>query len=264
MIKIKSIFIVFIVICLCTALGGSTALPNIQKIESMQEWEEYLRSAEIIAVEADRYQGRTAPWAVTLDDGSVKQACIFKSVNRPRPSLLPDSYHYEIAAYQVSRLLDLAIVPPMVEREVQGTLGSLQMILEGCFPMTQQTRRGIEPPDPQKFSNALDELFVFESLVQCEREPEDVLIHEGDWNVYRVDFSEAFAPVAELFALSRITRCSKQLFQNLSKLESDSIRITLQPHLNEEEIEALLKRRELILGRIQTLIQEKGENSVLF
>jgi hypothetical protein len=264
MITIRSTLIVFAFILLSTNTISSLPPKISQEDEDLRVWENYLKSAEIITVEADKYEGRTAPWAVTLDDGSVKKQGIFKYVNRPRPTLLPDSYHYEIAAYKVSQLLNLMIVPPVVEREVQGTLGSLQMLVEGCFPMSQQERKGLEPPDPEKFSDALEGLFVFESLVQCEREPEDVFIHEGDWKVYRVDFSEAFAPVAELFALSKIRRCSKKLFQNLLIVEPDEIKATLQSHLNEEEMEALLKRRELILERIKILIQEKGEESILF
>ncbi len=264
MITIRSALIVFISILLSTNIISSLPAKVSQETENLKVWENYLKSAKIVAVEADKYEGRTAPWGVLLDDGSIKQACIFKYVNRPRPTLLPDSYQYEIAAYKLSQLLDLPIVPPVVEREVKGILGSLQMLVEGCFSMSQKERKGLEPPDPQKFSDALEELLVFESLVQCEREPEDVFIHEGDWKVCRVDFSEAFAPVAELFALSKITRCSKKLFQNLLMLEPNEIKATLQSHLNEEEIEALLKRRELILERIKILIQEKGEESVLF
>jgi hypothetical protein len=121
----------------------------------MIELEKYLKTANIIEVEIDKYEGRTAPWGVILDDGETSRQGIFKYVNRPRPTLLPDSYHYEIAAYEVSKLLEYLVVPPVVEREVKETLGSLQLLLEGCFPLSQQKRKGLQPSEPQKFSDVI-------------------------------------------------------------------------------------------------------------
>lgn len=262
--KIRLFVVALLFVCVSMPMDGNISLKVTQDTTDLKTLENFLKTAKIVKIETDKYKGRTAPWGVTLDDGATKRQAIFKYVHRPRPTLLPDSYHCEIAAYKVSSLLDFPIVPPVVEREIKGIQGSLQLIVEGCFPMSQQERRGLQPPEPQKFSDALEELFVFESLVNCDRELEDIYIHESDWRVCRVDFSEAFAPEAELFALGKITRCSKTLYNNLLKLDTNEIKSCLQSHLNEEEIEALLKRRELIIDKINSLIQEKGEDAVLF
>jgi hypothetical protein len=262
--KSKLILMVGLLMCLnMTLICGKSRNPG-QEIAEMIELEKYLRTANIIEVEIDKYEGRTAPWGVILDDGEISRQGIFKYVNRPRPTLLPDSYQYEIAAYEVSKLLEYPVVPPVVEREVKETLGSLQLLLKGCFPLSQQKRKGLQPSEPQKFSDALSELAVFESLVLCEREPKDIYIRENDWKVCRVDFSQAFSPFAELPAETEITRCSKKFFHNLQKLETIDVKVVLQSHLNDEEIEALLKRKDLIIDKINVLIQEKGEDAILF
>jgi hypothetical protein len=235
-----------------------------QDIAEMDELEEYLKTAEVMEVEIDRFEGRTAPWGVTLSDGKISRQAIFKYVNRPRPALLPDSYHYEIAAYEVSKLLKYPVVPTVVEREIDDTPGSLHLFLEGCFSLDQKQRQGIEPLDSQIFSDALSELAVFENLVYCERNPEDIYIQENDWKIWRVDYSEAFAPFAELNSEVEITRCSKELFHNLMRLEASDVKKALETHLSDEEIDAFLQRKERLIDKIKQLIQQKEESAVLF
>ena len=262
--KIRSIFTVGLLMVLNMTILCGKELNVSQDIVKMNELEEYLKTAEIMEVEIDKFEGRTAPWGVVLNDGVISRQAIFKYVDRPRPTLLPDSYHYEIAAYKMSKLLEYPVVPTVVEREIDNTLGSLHLFLEGCFTLSQQQRKGTKPPDSQNFSDALSEIAVFENLVFCERNPEDIFIHEGDWKSWRVDFSEAFAPFAELISEDAITRCSKELFHNLQRLEASEIKRVLQSHLNDEEIDALLQRKILVIDKIKLLIGEKGEDTVLF
>jgi hypothetical protein len=233
-------------------------------IEDMTKLEKYLKTAEILEVEIDNIEGRTAPWHVILDDGETTRQALFKYVNRPRPTHLPDSYHYEIAAYKLSKLLNYPVIPPVVEREIKETAGSLQVFLEGCFSLSQHQREDVDPPNSKKLSDDLSELAVFENLVFCGRNPEDVYIQAKDGKVWRVDFSEAFEEFVELDPENDFARCSKTLFQNLKKLKKSEIESLLHSHVNDEEINALLKRKDLIIDKIMLLIEEKGEDAVLF
>jgi len=152
-----------------------------------------------------------------------------------------------------------------VEREIQGLKGSLQLLIEGCINESVRKRRNIEPPEPKSFQNALEEINVFVNLVYNERiDTDDILIHREDWKVWRVDFSEAFSPSPELIPGCEITRCSKKLYQNLLKLDNVVVKAKLKPYLNDQEIEALLTRKNIIVEHIKQLIKEKGEKSVLF
>lgn len=92
-----------------------------------KEIERYLATAKIISVTPDENAGRTEPWIILLDDGRIKRRGYFKHVSRCRPNPLPDCYKYEIAAYQLSMLLDIKCVPPTVERKIKGISGSLQL-----------------------------------------------------------------------------------------------------------------------------------------
>jgi len=235
------------------------------KAADFEKMEFFLRAAPVVSIEKDATGGRTAPWIIGLDDGKAAMRAFFKYIHRPRPALLPTSYKYEIAAFELSKIVGLEIVPPVVEREIEDRPGSLQIFIDGCLTETERRRKRIEPPDPEAFARALENINVFENLTFAARsDPKDVLIHEDDWTVCRVDFSEAFEPSPKLIPGQDIRRCSSKLYENLTKADPGVVKNRLAPYLNEEEIRSLLERKRLILDRIAGLIREKGEESVLF
>jgi len=254
-------FIGFLFGSLNYAKFPSTAQENLE----LNKMENYLKTARIVTVEKSTVGGRTAPWIISLDDGKTRLRAIFKHVNRRRPSILPDSYNYELAGYELGKLLDLDFVPPVVEREINGLNGSLQILVENTMTENYRERRNIEPPDQKTFENALEEIKVFENLVYDEcLDRDDILIQKSDWKVWRVDFSEAFSPTLELIPGCEIKRCPKKLYNNLQKLDEKVIESRLKSYLNDEEIRTIVKRKNLIIEKIKKLIEEKGEEAVLF
>jgi hypothetical protein len=223
-----------------------------------------LRECPIAGIRKDE-PGRTNPWTVTFAEGCAVRRALFRYVDRPRPQAMADSYRYDIAAYQLTKLLGIDVVPPVVEREVEGRLGTLQVYLENCIRETDRRRKKLEPPDIMAFERDLEGLKVFVNLTydDCYNH-NDLYIHLEDWRVSRVDFSEAFAPMPELLPGCPITVCSKMLYQELLELNDESVKAGLGRYLNDEELGALLIRRDLLLGKLKTLIADKGEAAVLF
>jgi hypothetical protein len=209
--------------------------------------------------------GRTSPWIVTFADDCAIRDALFRYVDRPRPQPMADSYKYDIAAYELSKLLGIELIPPVVEREVDGRPGTLQIFLENCIREKDRRRKKLEPPDPKAFGNALEELKVFANLAYDDcYNSDDLYIHLEDWRTCRVDFSEAFAPMKELLPGCPLTVCSKRLYKGLLELNEEAVRTKLGSYLSEEEVGALLVRKNLILEKINGLITEKGEANVLF
>ncbi|MDH7513423.1 MAG: hypothetical protein QHH14_10815 [Clostridiales bacterium] len=236
-----------------------------EELNEQQKQEIFLRQARVVEVDRNEVGGRTAPWIITLDDGEKRQRAIFKHVDSRRPQPTPDSYKYELAAYELAKLLGIGIVPPVVEREVSGRKGSLQVFLENFLKEKDRQRKKIEPPDPKSFADALEEVKVLENLVYdvC-LDADDIWIHKDNWTVCRVDFSEAFDTSAELLQGCEISRCSRKLYQGLLQLKDGAAAARLAPYLNKNEIKALLQRKNLIIEKIRKLIEEKGEEAVLF
>ena len=262
----KAILAFFILLCLCSCSWSQTHTEKAdQKEMDQSELEYFLRTAEITLIEKGQIPGRTNAWKITLFDGKQEKQAHFKFVSFSRPTPLADSYTYELAAYELDKLLDLGRIPPVVYREIDGVMGSLQIRIENCIPLDVQQRRNLSPPDEEAFQNSLEELNVFENLVYCERkELDDVLIAQESWKVLRVDFGEAFDPSLTLIPDQEITRCSKKLFENLIKLEDEVIESKLKEFLNQDEASSLLERKALIIRTIKKLIQEQGKEAVLF
>lgn len=238
---------------------------------TQNEMEKFLKTARVIP-DKKGVGGRTESWSVTLYDGKITMRGFAKFTDLPRPSTIPDSYRYGIAAYELNKLLDLDLVPPTVEREIRGRKASLMPVIEGAIKERDRRRRNIEPPDPESFENTMAELKVFENLVYssalCEEGGDDLgdllVAYRRDWKVWRVDLSQAFSPISELIQYCEFTRCSKKLFKNLQKLDDETVKAYLNKYLNENEMSALLERKKLIIEKIIQLIKEKGEDSVLF
>jgi hypothetical protein len=239
-----------------------------QENAKQKKLENYLRTAKVVS--KSRTGGRGVNWILSLDDGKTVRRGFFKLNNRSRPTLIPDSYKYGIAAYELDKLLDLNLVPPVVEREIDGQKGSLQIFITGALKEGERRLRKIEPPDPKRFKNTLENLSVFENLTYSpsfcgERELDDILIMDKeDWKIWRVDFSEAFDSTPKLIPGCEITCCSKKLFKRLIDLDDKVIKAKLKHYLNDREISMLLKRKKLIVKKIKQLIAEKGEKAVLF
>jgi hypothetical protein len=235
--------------------------PDIYEDKSREEWENYLRSSEVILIKKSLEMGRTDFWKVTLDDGKMKKTAVFKYVDRTRPHLIPDSYKYEIAAYILDEFLRLNMVPPTVTRNIEGQIGSLQLFLNKDNIISEEERinRNIEPSNPEDFRLSLQDLEVFETLTYLEpRQMSDIKIDLESWHIFRVDFSEAFAPVPSLLKNRKITGCSKNLFEKLKNIDVKKLQDRLSEYLNEEELKALLIRLELVVDEIDSLIKEKG------
>jgi hypothetical protein len=259
---------VIVLALIFVALGPATLIrcqPGDKEIGRMEAMEKVLREAKIEKIDKERLGGRTGPWLITLYDGAVKQPAIFRHVDRRRPHPTPDSYKYDLAAYVLTRLLGVELIPPVVEREIENRKGSLQVFLENCVREKDRKRKKLEPPDSKAFSKAIAEIGVLENLTYDEcQDTDDLYVHLEDWRVCRVDFSEAFAPVPELLPGCDVTVCSRNFYEGLLKLNEETAKSSLDQYLSEEEIGALLLRKDLIIDKIRTLIGEKGEQAVLF
>ncbi len=247
------------------ACSGRTPELREQSVSQAAELEKFLRVAEVVDVKKEVSAGRSRPWIVTLADRGVRHRAFFKYFDYRRPLPGPHSYKYELAAYELAKLLAVEIVPPVVERKIENRTGSLQIFLEGCVSEQDRRRKKLEPPDPAAFAKALDGVRVFEALVNDEcMNYTDLFVHKDDWRLCRVDFSEAFEPSAELREDCPITACSRKLYDGLLRLNDAQVETAMKPYLNDSETRALLTRRGLLLEKIKTLIAEKGEASVLF
>jgi hypothetical protein len=234
------------------------------KALSPKDMEDFLRTATVVG-RGPGPGGRTDAWRLTLEADGVARPALFKYIDRLRPDPLADSYKYDLAAYALDKYLILAYVPPIVEYQVDKTPGALQAFVANSISEADRKERRLVPKDPESFEKSMTDLKVFQNLVydDCQNE-KDTLVGRDDWRIYRVDFSEAFAPKKDIVPHCDIRKCSRLLYKKLLSWDDKTVAGLMAPYLNEEEIRALNLRRELIIRYIQKLIQIAGETNVLF
>jgi hypothetical protein len=267
---------IFIAITCAVFLGSGGVLTctelslNSDSSSERQLLESFLKTAKVMSV--DKGKGRRSElWYIDLDDGQDLRKGAFKITDRDWTSANGgNSYKYVLAAYELNKILDLNLIPPTVGRKINRRKGSLMLFVDQPFISEGDRRqKGIEPPDAEEFEKALAEVRIFEHLIlfSCicnQRDLDNILIQtDGDWKIWMIDLDEAFAPATRLIRGCEITCCTKELFQKILDLKEEVVEARLKPYLSEEELNALIVRRNLIVERINELIAEKGEAAVL-
>src|SRR5262245_11120891 len=88
-----------------------------------------LKTAEIVRFE-DIGTGVTKPRRAYLKPGGLIESFTWKPLSPGRRGGYWESYKAEIAAYELDKRLKLNMVPPVVEREVDGQRGAAVMWIE--------------------------------------------------------------------------------------------------------------------------------------
>ena len=89
-----------------------------------QEIEEYLRTAECVSMEE---LGKNRAARCTFRPGGPVARMAWRSLPPGTYRGFWESYKAEIAAYELDKLLRMDMVPPAVERQLQGNNGAAQL-----------------------------------------------------------------------------------------------------------------------------------------
>ena len=244
-------------------LGGATA-------------EKFLKNAKISTVKNFDTKAVTRPKKVELTDGKRTCYAVFKTINEYVPKKefadggtelqFSDSYKYEIAAYELDKLLDLGIVPPAVERRIDGDFGSLSLWVEGSITEWERFKeRDIHPPDTVAWNNQMFTVRLFLQLIyDTDYQNISNLLVTPDWKIYKIDSSRAFRTHKKLRHEESLERFSRPVLASLRELTKEELEAHLGSWLSKIQIRALWVRRGLILELADRRVAELGEDAVLF
>ena len=216
--------------------------------------------------------GITRPRKLLLERDGVRAHAIFHDVDiRRRRAKLPrnqvvyffrDHYANNVAAFELSRLLGMTNVPPVVVRRVDRKEGSVQLWIEHGLTEADRRREDVEPPGEWRLTRR--DMRIFDNLVNNPDRNQGNILYDAAWNLWYIDHTRAFNRDRQLPSPKRVTRCSRRLWRALQELDETKLRNALQPYLAGPEIVAILHRREKLLKLIGEKIARLGENAVLF
>jgi hypothetical protein len=223
---------------------------------------EYIRGATIQKIENIPI-GVTKPQRAILAPGGPVGSVVVKDLPPGRKSGYWESYRSEIAAYELDRMLDLNMVPPTVEKRVNGTMMSAQMFVDRCVWL--RDLKGQQSPDVEAWNRQVHRHRVFDNLIAnidrnagnllVYRTPADSAQGRPQWHLVLVDHSRCFTTIKKMqFPMTKIDR---PLFERLKALDKPTLEARLGRLV--DGIDALLARRDAIVRHFEQLAAAKGD-----
>ena len=226
-------------------------------------------------------KGTTGALRLTLSDGTLTHDASFQRVDQQNPTenlrqgkkmagelRFVDAYRYNIAAWELARLLALdEMMPATVERAHGGQRGALSWWVDNVLmDEAERERTQAMPPGGGALDLARQRLLmqVFTELVRDTDRNKGNVLYTNQWRVIMLDFTRAFRLQPELRLPDSLTRCSRDLLARLRTLTRDDVARAAGKHLTGDEVNAVMKRRDLIVRRFDELIAARGEAAVLF
>jgi hypothetical protein len=238
----------------------------------------FLKGAKVIRTRSTD-KGVTAPKRLTLSDGAITHDAVFQAIDdrkmvetlggggRQTTTELNfvDSYKYNIAAYELSRLLGLDhMMPVYVERRWNGSTGSISWFVPTLMDESDRIKKKIQPPNPNDWNQQMYRMRVFSSLVRdTDRNLTNVLITH-QWKVMMIDFSRAFRLQPELLHVKDLAKIDRKLLATLEGLTRDRVKAAVKDYLTNREIDPLMQRRDLLVAHFKKLVADLGEEKVLY
>lgn len=265
-----TLLILFLILVLPAAAQAQQQPRTPSSLETSAEREVFLSKANIVTeAPAD---GRSS-WRVSLDDGNRKHDAGVETADGSDPTRR--DYRFNVAAYELNKVLGLNLVVPSVERLMSGRPASLTWWLDN-FAMNEMDRRRkrIDPPDLQSWNRQVQAVRVFDELISNtyrDTSPAlylnsvwDNLLITSEWTIWITDHTGAFRTRKELADPESLTRCPRTVLGRLRALNREALRRTLGKYLSSQQIDALDVRRALLLRHFDDQIASKGEAAVLY
>jgi hypothetical protein len=238
-------------------------------VESARTWagreaeiEAFLRSASVVSRE-DIPVGVTRPQRCRLAPGGPVDEIAWKAIQPGFYNGYWESYKAEIAAYELDKLLGLGMVPPTVEKRVDGVVGAAVMWASPTKSFKQLG--GVPTPPPAHLASWTRQLVrakMFDNLIR-NRDPNlGNWLVDPAWNLILIDHTRSFGTDKAL--THELTRVDGPLWDRMLALGEGPLHDALGAWLASGEIRAILARRDRMRELVDRLIRAHGEAAVIW
>ena len=246
-----------------------------EEIAERPKWEEFLLNANIIKEKQITSEAVTEPWRITLELNGLTNDALWKNVEG-RPKGFVEGWKFEIAAYLFDKYLGLNMIPPTVEKRFRNDRGSCQLWVKAKMTMKDKVEQKIKTPPIKVFyyNRALNLQRYLDNLIGNEDRHQNNYLITEDWRILLIDHSRSFRtakkwttelPYGEKNKEGLVLKeMPKDLLEKTKALTFEVIKGFVGDTLSDDEINAVLARKELIIQYINKLIEKNGETNVLY
>ena len=260
----RATFLAFVVLA-TTSLSAQVAVPASEPGKCSLVWagheseiEQLLLEGKVAKLE-DVPIGVTKPQRATLEGSPVRFA--WKPLTPGYSKGFMESYKAEIAAYKLDRMLGMNMVPPIVERNMNGKNGAAVLWVENTRGWSvEKPPQGPEP----KWSLQLTRMKMFDLLIANIDRNQGNLIYDHDWHLFLIDHSRAFTGKKDLKGIAALGRVDRELWDKMAALTIEDLDRGLDKWVGNNEKKALLLRRDLMAKNIAEMVAKRGEKFVFY
>ena len=230
-------------------------------IDRRQEIEDYLKTAPVSGEMEKIGVGVTNPHKAHFAPGGPIEKFAWKPIKPGTYKGYHESYKAEIAAYELDKALGMNMVPPTVEKTVNGETGAAVM---WCSP-TQSFKElgGMPTPPSVKFFNWNKQIIdakMFDNLIYNKDPNLGNWLKDPEWNLILIDHSRSFTPGKEM--AHELGHVDPALWDKMKALTVESLTTSLGMWLDEKELKSVIERRDKMAELIDKMIKAKGEDGV--
>jgi hypothetical protein len=237
------------------ALTAAPALTHAEKVR-------FLESADITIVKAAR-KGIAGTQRATLSsdavthDASIQMIDLSKAQFQTKSRVelgFRDYWGFNVAAYRLGVMMGLDMIPPSVPRRFRSQDAAFTWWVDDVILDEQErVKQKREPPSPTRWAEQMHVLRVFDELIANTDRNQGNLLIDKHWKIWFIDHTRAFRTTSTLQAPSTIVRCDKALLDAMKTLSLPAMKVQLDDFLTQQQMEALLKRRDLLVNRLESL-----------
>jgi len=218
-------------------------------------------------------KGVTLPRRATLEYKGVRHDASIQTVDISKAEYktikgtelnFRDSWKYNVAGYELAKILELNIVPPYVERSVGGYAASLSWWVNDTMMEYDRRSQKIEVPDKESWNKQMYAVRVLHQLVYDTDPNLTNLLITKDWQLWVIDFTRAFQLYKTLRDPKDLVQCDRRLLAKLRALDKDTLQQNLGRWLTKAEVNAVTARAAKIVEFFDKEIAAKGEAAVLY
>jgi len=240
----------------------AAAQPTTPKLTDAQ-MEDFLLHAKVVKTKGIS-KGITGTMRATLTDGKITHDAHIQNIDERQQQFtgtgggvefdFRDSWTFNVAGYEVDRLIGMNMVPVSVERRWNYKDAAFTWWLDDVM-MDEQERlkRQQEPPDVVIWNQQMQMVRVFDELIANVDRNLGNLIITKDWRLWPIDHTRAFRTNHELKKPANVTRADRGVVERMKTLDKDTLRKATSKYLTTFQIDAILARRDAIVKRLDSL-----------
>jgi len=221
--------------------------------------EEFLRTAPIVRM-TEVPIGVTKPKRAYFGPGGPVSSAAWKQLTPGMKHGFLESYKAEIAAYEMDKLLGLHMVPPYVERRIEGDLGALGFWVENVH--TWDVDHPVRGPDPAAWDRQVVDMKMLDQLIGNIDRNQGNLLYDDEYHLILIDHSRAFTSEKNLSRMAKLGRVDRELWQKMLALDEPQLEAALGSWCDKGRRNAILRRRDEMKKNIDALVAQKGEGAV--